>query len=211
MEKKSNEQLLAARRQLKRKKPTFLRQDGHKKVRLGQKWRKPKGIDNKMRLNLRGYRRNVTIGWRSPLKVRGLDRSGLEMVMVGNIARLEKLDPATQGIIISKSVGKKNRVEIARLAQSKGITVLNMMDVSSYIKEFEEAQEKKKEKKAKDRKEKEKREKEKKEQAKKKEEEEKKKKEKEGDKSIEELAEEAKKLEKKEKTEKDKVLTQRNQ
>ncbi len=208
MEKKSNETLLAIRRQLKRKKPTFLRQDGHKKVRLGSKWRKPKGIDNKMRLNLRGYRRNVTIGWRSPTKVRGLDRSGLEVVRVDNIAKLEGLDPAVQGIIISSSVGEKKRVEIARLALSRSINIFNIKDAAAYIKEFEEAIKQKKEKKEKDKKEKEKKEKQKKEQAKKKEEEEKKKKDKEGEKSIEELAEEAKDIEKKEK---DRILTQKSQ
>ena len=45
---------LELRKDIKKKKPTFLRQDGHKKKRLGNKWRRPTGTDNKVRLGLRG-------------------------------------------------------------------------------------------------------------------------------------------------------------
>ena len=67
---------LALRAQMKGKKPEFIRQDAHKKPGLGWKWRRPKGITSKMRLHLKGYRRIVKKGYRSPKDVRGLTKDG---------------------------------------------------------------------------------------------------------------------------------------
>ena len=41
--------LLELRKKIKGKKPNFIRQDAHKHKRLARKWRKPKGIQSKMR------------------------------------------------------------------------------------------------------------------------------------------------------------------
>jgi large subunit ribosomal protein L32e len=134
MEKK----LLESRKLVKSKKPKFLRQDGHKKSRLAQNWRNPRGIDNKVRLNIRGYRRSPTVGWKSPVAVKGLHASGLEMVRVSSTDEVGRITPSTQGIIIGKTVGQKKKVEIVRLAASKNIKILNMRDPAAYLKAAEE-------------------------------------------------------------------------
>ena len=107
--------LLAVRRTLKRKTPHFVRQDAHKKPKLGYAWRKPKGSDSKMRRKERGYRRSVEVGFRSPRLVRGLSRHGLKKVIVNNVEMLRNL--GKEHIIeIASQVSMKNRIAIIKEA-----------------------------------------------------------------------------------------------
>jgi large subunit ribosomal protein L32e len=148
------EKLLQIRRHLKKKKPKFIRQDAHKKAKLYNVWRRPKGIDSKMRLGLRGYRRPVEIGWGSPKEVKHLHKSGLEQVMVHNPEELGKVDAKKQGVVIAGAVGTRNRVAIVREAMQKNITILNIKNPQEYLQGVEakmraKAEEKKKMEKAK--------------------------------------------------------------
>ncbi|MFH1511170.1 MAG: 50S ribosomal protein L32e [Candidatus Woesearchaeota archaeon] len=129
--------LLEQRNKVKKKKPKFYRQDSHKKAKLELAWRKPKGLHSKMRLGKRGYRRSVEIGWGSPRAVKGLHRNGLAMVTVHNTKDLEKIDPKKQGALVAATVGQRKRIQIAREAIQKKITVLNMKDPAKYIEEAE--------------------------------------------------------------------------
>ncbi len=119
------EKKLLHRRKLKAKKPKFLAQDVHKKKRLKEKWKRPKGLQSKMRLQKKGHRKVVSVGWKSPKEVRGLSREGLEQIRVENIKALENINPKTQGIIISSKLSIKKKYEIILEAEKKGIVVLN--------------------------------------------------------------------------------------
>ena len=88
------ERLLEIRRRIKSRKPEFIRQDYHKKPGLKRKWRKPKGLHSKLRLNKRGKYKKVSKGYRSPWQVRGLHKTGLEERIVNNIKQLDGLDHA---------------------------------------------------------------------------------------------------------------------
>lgn len=142
-----NKELLEIRRQMKAKKPKFTLQDSHKKVKLGDKWKRPRGIDSKMRLNLRGYKRSPSKGYRSPVEVRGLSKRGLKQNLVHNVHELDNLSPKEDGIIIANSTGVRNKISILKKAADKNITVLNINNPSEYIKEVEDEIAKKKEKK----------------------------------------------------------------
>lgn len=202
MEKKSNN--LEIRKLLKAKKPKFLRQDGHKKLRLGNKWRRPKGIQNKVRLNIRGYRKRITVGYKSPADVRGFHRTGLEMIKISSIKELKTLNPKTQGAVISNTVGQKKKLAICEEAKKLNIKILNIKS-EDFIKNVKEKLEKKKEAKEKAMKDKEKKEAEKKKKA---EEKAKKEKDEAAEKSIEDKLDE-KEEKNQEKKEKDKILTQK--
>ncbi len=195
-------ELLKKRKLLKKKKPEFIRQDAHKKKKVGWKWRKPKGSDSKMRVNRKGYRRTVKKGWGSPKAVRYADQEGLLPVTIRNTKDLQKLDPAKNAIIISSNTGTKKKMEVIEQAASRNIRILNYKDPEKHLEELKKMQEQKKEEKKKLKKERDKkREETKKEAEKKKAKEEKEKKEKE---KTEEKTEEEKKLE--EKKERDKTL-----
>ena len=138
---------LALRAQMKGKKPEFIRQDAHKKPGLGWKWRRPKGITSKMRLHLKGYRRIVKKGYRSPKDVRGLTKDGKEAVLVANLESLGSLDASRHAVIIRSGVGMKARREIVQKALETGLQIVNIKDPKEFLRKAEAAQKEKKEKK----------------------------------------------------------------
>ncbi|UXD21149.1 50S ribosomal protein L32 [Ignicoccus pacificus DSM 13166] len=107
--------------------PEFIRYHWWRYFRLerGYKWRKPKGNDNKSRLQLKGYPPIVKIGYRTPKEVRGLHPSGLEPVIVHNVKELEKVDKEKHIVYIASSVGKRKRALILKRAKELGIRVAN--------------------------------------------------------------------------------------
>jgi large subunit ribosomal protein L32e len=208
-----NQKLLAIRKAAKKRKPTFLRQDAHKKVRIPNNWRKPKGVHSKMRHKKKGYRVWVGKGFRSPVEVRGLSAQGLLPIIVANVKGLGTIDAKSQGIIIAGSVGQKKRVEIVKKANELGITLLNV-SAKKYVAAVEEKLKAKKALKEKSLTEKEKKQKEKEKAAeeKKKKDADDKKKEEGKASSGDELAEKIEEVETKkeeEKKEMDKILTQK--
>ena len=136
--------LLEIRRKLKSKKPVFLRQDAHKVKKLKRKWRQPKGIHSKMREKVKGHRRLPSIGWSSPLDVRGLTPEGFTPILINNV---QELLSSNQPKIISSNVGLKKRLEIAKKAKEKSIKILNITNIDDFVKKSEEELNKKKERK----------------------------------------------------------------
>jgi large subunit ribosomal protein L32e len=116
--------LLAVKRQLRRSRPVFKRHGAHRKAELSDRWKKPRGLHNKLKDNKRGCGPVVGDGYRTPEAVRGLHISGLAIVHVATVAALTGIDKETHGIVIS-SVGAKRQLEILAAAQKAGIRVLN--------------------------------------------------------------------------------------
>ncbi|MCK5629278.1 MAG: 50S ribosomal protein L32e [Nanoarchaeota archaeon] len=137
--------LIILRKAMKAKKPDFRRQDSHKKKRVGVAWRKPKGLQSKMRLCRKGYRNSVSTGYGSPKQVAGLSKEGLVKVNVACVKDLENIDNKAQGIIINSSVGNKKRLDIFKVAKEKQIAVLNIKDTEKYAAKIESGRNKKKE------------------------------------------------------------------
>lgn len=125
---------LRERRKLQRriaakKKPVFRRYLSWRfwKFERREYWRKPKGNDNKMRLQLKGYPPVVKVGYGTPKEVRGLHPSGLEPVRVYNVKDLEGLDPSKHIVIIASTVGLKKRLQIVEAARARGLRVANAL------------------------------------------------------------------------------------
>ena len=116
---------LEIRRGIKKKTPEFRRQEWFRYKRLGEAWRRPRGLHSKMRKH-KGYRQNVvSAGYGSPKGARDLHPSGFEEVMVYNAEDLDKIDPKSQAARVGHSVGTRKRMEIEEKAEEKGIRVLN--------------------------------------------------------------------------------------
>lgn len=105
--------------------PAFKRQEWFRYQRLGEKWRKPRGIHSKMRRHLSYRPPVVSIGFRGPKMVRDYHPSGFQEVMVYNPGQVESVDPKVQAIRIGGTVGGKKRMAIIEKADELSIRVLN--------------------------------------------------------------------------------------
>jgi len=144
-----DKRLLKIRENVKNKKPDFIRQDAHKKAKLTRKWRNPRGVDSKIRLNKRGYRVGPSKGYKSPQEVRHALPSGMKPVMISNLSDLSKINKAEEAGIIYSQVGLRKRIEILKEAEKKGIIIANIKDPKKYVEEALEAMNKRKEEKKK--------------------------------------------------------------
>jgi large subunit ribosomal protein L32e len=130
-----NDDLLRARKKVSATRPKFVRQESWRYIRLAENWRKPKGIDNKMRKQVSGVPPLVKVGYRGPKKARGLHPSGYKDKLIHNIRDLEKLDPKTDAARIGHSVGQRKRIDIVNKANALGIKVLNKGNVTQELNE----------------------------------------------------------------------------
>jgi large subunit ribosomal protein L32e len=128
-----NDDLLRARKKVSATRPKFVRQESWRYIRLAENWRKPKGIDNKMRKQVSGVPPLVKVGYRGPKKARGLHPSGYKDKLIHNIRDLEKLDPKTDAARIGHSVGRRKRIDIVNKANALGIKVLNKGNVTQEL------------------------------------------------------------------------------
>ncbi|MEX2703093.1 MAG: 50S ribosomal protein L32e [Candidatus Baldrarchaeota archaeon] len=119
------EKLLELRKKIKSKKPDFVRYESWRYKRVKPNWRKPKGIDSKVREKRKGWIKMPDIGYRSPKVVRGLHPSGFEEVLVYRPEDLEKLDPTKHAVRIAHTVGTRKRLTILEKAEELELVVLN--------------------------------------------------------------------------------------
>ena len=124
-----NDELLRARKKVSTTRPKFVRQESWRYNRLAENWRKPKGVDNKMRKQVSGVPPLVKVGYRGPKAARGLHPSGYRDRLIHNIRDLEKLDPKIDAARIGHSVGRRKRIDIVSKANALGIKVLNKGNV----------------------------------------------------------------------------------
>ena len=125
MNEADKKRLLRTRQRISQKRPHFKRFESWRLVRIKDQWRKPKGIDNKMRTELRGWPKSVKVGYGGPDAVRGLHPSGYEEVMVWNTNDLENIAPETQAARIGGTVGGKKKEAILAKAEELKIRILN--------------------------------------------------------------------------------------
>ncbi len=137
-------ELLKLKRLINKKRPHFVRSDGHKLKALGQNWRSPKGMHSKIRLNHRGRVHQPTPSYGSPRAVRGMIREGLMPIEVTTMKDISKIDPSTQAVVIRK-VGQRLRVELLKYALANKITVVNIKKTEEFIKNAEDDIKKRKE------------------------------------------------------------------
>lgn len=118
---------LKLRKKIKKKKAKFKRQEwfSAKSKKFGKKWRRPKGKHSKLRMKEKARGTCPGSGYSSPRLVRELNPLGYKEVRISNPKEIDKIDPIKEIAVISKSVGKKKRLEIMKLASSKGIKIIN--------------------------------------------------------------------------------------
>ena len=106
----------------------FLRVDTAIHLRLGarrpkmQKWRRPRGKQNKIRLKRAGYMKMPRIGFKTARKDSGKIK-GLVPKLVHNVQELQNI--TKDNIAIIARVGAKKKMEILKKAEELKIKILN--------------------------------------------------------------------------------------
>ena len=121
----AKERALKVRERVKAKKPDFRRQESWRYKRVKESWRRPRGMDSKMRKKVKGWPKSPRVGYRGPREARGLHPSGYTEVLVHNVDDVDRVDPKTQAVRIAHTVGARKRVEISARAKERGIHILN--------------------------------------------------------------------------------------
>jgi len=117
--------LLQLRAKANKKRPKFIRFECWRYKKLKINWRRPRGIDSKIRKNFKGALASPNVGFRSPRKVRGLHASGFEEVLVHSTKELDTVNPKKQVVKIGHTVGRRKRVLLQDRADELNILILN--------------------------------------------------------------------------------------
>ncbi|MXY60635.1 MAG: 50S ribosomal protein L32e [Cenarchaeum sp. SB0665_bin_23] len=121
-----NKQRLSIRRQVKKRKPDFVRPESWRYDRLKKRWKKPKGVDHHQRKQKsRGRPGLVKIGYGGPRIAKYLHPSGYTDNLVYRTEDLAGLDPKTDGIRLGHSVGTRKRIQIITAAMKKRFKIFN--------------------------------------------------------------------------------------
>jgi large subunit ribosomal protein L32e len=117
--------LVAKRKEVAVNRPAFVRQESWRYVRIHPEWRKPKGVDNKVRRQDKGWPALVRVGYRGPVESRGLHPSGHFEVLIQRVTDLDRLVPGRDVARIGGTVGAKKREAILQRATELGLRVVN--------------------------------------------------------------------------------------
>ena len=136
-----SQKALKARKRAKKKKPDFVRPESWRYIKLKESWRRPRGLDHKMRRKIKGWPPTVSVGYKGPKFARGLHPSGYKEVLVHNAKEILNIDPKTEAARIAHTVGKKKRVQIIAAAKKKKVFILNFKPIKLVEKEEEKSEE----------------------------------------------------------------------
>ncbi len=117
--------LMKLKRENRKKKPAFKRQEQDFEIHLKNAWRRPRGRHSKLRKHEKGRGAHPSSGYCSPSAVKGLNRLGFQEVRVFTPADLEFLEPEKHSVVIGSSVGKKKRMDILKKASEMKLRVEN--------------------------------------------------------------------------------------
>lgn len=124
--------LLKKRWEIKQSLPSFNRYLSKTISKLDDSWRRPTGLHNKQRKQIKGKGPLVKVGYRKPKAVRYLNQKGYNNVLVANLNQIPTQN-ANGMIIIRSTVCLKNRMIIQNEAFKRKIYVMNKLNWRYYL------------------------------------------------------------------------------
>lgn len=112
---------------VKKRTKKFARHQSDNFIRVGESWRKPKGIDGRVRRRFRGTIPMPSIGYGSNKKTRNIHPNGFKSAVVNNVNELEMLmmHNRTYAATVAHSVSSRVRRLIIERAEQLAIRVTN--------------------------------------------------------------------------------------
>jgi len=112
---------------VKKRTKRFARHQSHDYKCVGSSWRKPKGIDNRVRRRFKGQLAMPSIGYGSNKKTKYMMPSGHKAFLVQNPTDVDLLlmHNKTFAAEIGHAVSSRKRVEIIAKAKALGVKVIN--------------------------------------------------------------------------------------
>ncbi|KAH8429540.1 60S ribosomal protein L32 [Aspergillus melleus] len=112
---------------VKKRTKRFWRHQSDRFMRVGESWRKPKGIDNRVRRRFKSNIPMPSIGYGSNKKTRHMMPSGHKAFLVQNPKDVELLlmHNRTYAAEIGHAVSSRKRVDIIQKAKELGVKVTN--------------------------------------------------------------------------------------
>ncbi|XP_064634841.1 large ribosomal subunit protein eL32-like [Lineus longissimus] len=112
---------------VKKRTKKFIRHQSDRYDKIKENWRKPKGIDNRVRRRFKGQFLMPNIGYGSNKKTRHICPDGFKKFLVHNVRELEVLmmQNKTFSAEIAHNVSSKKRKTIVERAQQLAIKVTN--------------------------------------------------------------------------------------
>ncbi|XP_071480151.1 large ribosomal subunit protein eL32-like [Diadema setosum] len=112
---------------VKKKLKKFKRHQCDRYLRVKPNWRRPKGIDNRVRRRFKGQLRMPNIGYGSAKKTRHMLPTGFRKFLVHNVKELEVLMMSNRKFAaeIAHGVSSRKRKTIVERAQQLAIKVTN--------------------------------------------------------------------------------------
>jgi large subunit ribosomal protein L32e len=125
---------LKVRARARNKKPEFVRPESWRDSKFSLSWRRPRGLDNKVRRKIKGWPASPSTGYKGPKIARGMHPSGYMEVIVNNAEEVAAVDPSTHAIRIAHTVGRKKRAVIIAEAKRLNIKILNVKVAAKEVK-----------------------------------------------------------------------------
>merc|ERR1712235_119198 len=112
---------------VKKRTKRFIRHQSDRYDKVKQNWRKPKGIDNRVRRRFKGVYKMPNIGYGSAKLTKHMLPTGFRKVLVHNVKELEVLMMQNKKFCaeIAHGVSSRNRKELVERAQQLAIRVTN--------------------------------------------------------------------------------------
>ncbi|KAM0283383.1 hypothetical protein ACHAQH_002506 [Verticillium albo-atrum] len=112
---------------VKKRTKRFERHQSDRFMRVDPSWRKPKGIDNRVRRRFRGTAAMPSIGYGSNKKTKYMMPSGHKAFLVNNVSDVELLlmHNRTFAAEIAHGVSSRKRIDIISRAKQLGVKVTN--------------------------------------------------------------------------------------
>jgi large subunit ribosomal protein L32e len=119
---------LVKKTKVKKRTKQFVRHQSDQFWRIGRSsWRKPKGIDGRVRRRFKGAIPMPSIGYGTDKETRNIHPHGFKTVVVNNVSELEMLlmHNRSYAATVGKSVSSRVRREIVTRAEQLAIRVTN--------------------------------------------------------------------------------------